>query len=52
MRASSVISIATVVTAIVTGVVLCAWSLQRIRFISRHRLVRLRQILKELRHGH
>jgi len=52
MRASSVIGLSVVLTALCICAALYAWSVHRVRFIQRQRLVRLRQILKELRHGH
>ena len=52
MQVSSAIGLGIVSVATGASIGLYVWSALRIRFISRHRLVRLRQIRRELRHGH
>ncbi len=47
----SYIGIATIAVALGLAAWLCLWSLRRIRFMERHRIVRLRQVRKELQHG-
>ncbi|NLF17042.1 MAG: hypothetical protein GX595_07270 [Lentisphaerae bacterium] len=51
MSELSYTGIGTIVAALSLAAGLCLWSLRRIRFMERHRIVRLRQVRKELQHG-
>ena len=51
MTTLSHIGYGTVAAAFGLAAGLCLWSLRRLRFMEKHRLVRLRQVRKELHHG-